>query len=103
MAGSPILHIDAYVLDTLMRDLVGHDRSPSAFIVYLWLWRRTVGEDRARVGASLQTIATETGLSKSSVQNAVARLKRRKLVTAARAGATVAPTYQVHAPWRRFP
>ena len=100
---SQALRIDPYVLDVLMRDLVGHDRSPSAFLVYLWLWRRTVGEDRARVGASLQTIATETGLSKSSVQNAMRRLKRRKLVSAARAGATVAPIYEVHTPWRRWP
>ena len=100
---SQALRIDAYVLDVLMRDLVGHDRSPSAFLVYLWLWRRTVGEDRARVGASLQTIATETGLSKSSVQNAVRRLTRRRLIGATREGATVAPIYEVHTPWRRWP
>ena len=30
--------VDDYVLDTLMRDLVGHDRRPSAFLVYLYLW-----------------------------------------------------------------
>ena len=35
--------VDAYVLDTLMADLVGHDRQPSAFLVYLFLWRRTHG------------------------------------------------------------
>ena len=29
--------IDGYVLDTLMRDLVGHDHRPSAFLVYLSL------------------------------------------------------------------
>ena len=97
------LALDPYVVDVLMRDLVGHDRSPSAFLVYLWLWRRTVAEDRARVGASLQTIATETGLSKSSVQNAVRRLARRKLITATRTAATTAPVYQVHTPWRRWP
>jgi hypothetical protein len=95
--------LDPYVVDVLMRDLVGHDRSPSTFVVYLWLWRRTVGENRSKVGASLQTIATETGLSKSSVQNAVRRLKRRKLVSAVSEAATAAPVYQVHTPWRRYP
>ena len=30
--------IDTYILDTLMADLVGHDRQPSAFLVYLFLW-----------------------------------------------------------------
>ena len=29
--------MDDYVFDTLMPDLVGHDRQPSAFIVYLFL------------------------------------------------------------------
>ena len=31
------LEIDDYVIDTLMADLVGHDRQPSAFLVYLSL------------------------------------------------------------------
>jgi hypothetical protein len=95
------LPLDAYVIDVLMRDLVGHDRAPSAFVVYLWLWRNGPGAGRPRVGASLQTIATQTGLSKSAVQAAVRRLSRRRLVTAHRARATEAPAYEIHAPWRR--
>ena len=35
--------IDPYIVDTLMPDLVGHDRQPSAFLVYLLLWRQTHG------------------------------------------------------------
>ena len=93
--------LDPYIADVLMRDLVGHDRASSAFIVYLWLWRGSRGEGRERIGASLQTIATRTGLSKSAVQAAVAHLKRRRLVTATRRHATEAPTYEVHEPWRR--
>jgi len=93
--------LDPYIADVLMRDLVGHDRSSSAFVVYLWLWRSSRGEGRSRVGASLQTIATRTGLSKSAVQKAVAHLARRGLVTASRAHATEAPTYEVHEPWIR--
>jgi len=93
--------IDPYLTDVLMRDLIGHDRAPSAFAVYLWLWRMTRGEGRARVGASLQTIATTTGLSKSAVQAAVRHLTRRRLITASKAGPTSAPLYQVHEPWRR--
>jgi hypothetical protein len=27
------LPLDAYIIDTLMPDLVGHDRQPSAFLV----------------------------------------------------------------------
>src|SRR5687767_205407 len=95
------LALDLYLTDVLMRDLVGHDRAPSAFLVYLWLWRMSRGEGRKRIGASLQTIATQTGLSKSAVQAAVRRLKRRRLVTATRACSTAAPVYQVLEPWRR--
>ena len=95
------IQVDPYLLDVLMRDLVGHDRATAAFIVYLWLWRTSRGEGRPRIGASLQTIATRTGLSKSAVQSAVRHLVRRQLVTASRDRPTVAPVYEVHAPWRR--
>ncbi|HEV2748277.1 MAG TPA: helix-turn-helix domain-containing protein [Allosphingosinicella sp.] len=95
------LPLEPYIIDVLMRDLVGHDRAASAYLVYLWLWRRSRGEGRAHVGASLQTLATQTGLSKSAVQKAVRHLAGRRLISAARSHATEAPTYQVHEPWRR--
>jgi len=93
--------LDPYVLDVLMRDLVGHDHTPSAFLVYLWLWGKTEG-GRRRLAASLGTIASETGLSKSSVQNAVRQLsQRRQLITVTREGPTTAPVYEVLKPWVR--
>jgi DNA-binding MarR family transcriptional regulator len=95
------LAFDRYIVDVLMRDLVGHDRSPSAFVVYLWLWRMSRGEGRPTVGASLQMIATETGLSKSSVQNAIRRLVQRGFLAARREGPTTAPIYEVREPWKR--
>ena len=98
---SRTIAIDPYVTDVLMRDLVGHDRASSAFLVYLWLWRMSRGEGRERIGASLQTIATQTGLSKSAVPAAVRHLARRRLVSATRASLTAAPVYEVHEPWRR--
>ncbi len=93
--------LDPYITDTLMRDLLGHDRAPSAFALYLWLWRHTRGIGKSALGASLQRMATETGLSKSSVQNALRRLRRRKLVAVRRDGPTVACRYEVLEPWRR--
>jgi hypothetical protein len=95
------LAIDPYVVDTLMRDLVAHDRAPSAFVVFLWLWRQTHGQGREKIGASLADIAHATGLSKSSVQNAVRRLSRRRLIARTRSGPTVAPIYQVNETWKR--
>jgi len=95
------LSVDAYILDVLMRDLVGHDRRPSAFLVYLWLWRNGPGAGRDTVGASLQNLATDTGLSKSAVQKSVRHLVWRGLVSMTRTGPTDAPLYQVKQPWRR--
>ena len=34
------LTLDPYVIETLMPDLVGHDKQPSAFVVFLYLWAR---------------------------------------------------------------
>ena len=93
--------LESYIVDVLMRDLVNHDRAPSAFIVYLWLWRQTKGRKRNRLGASLQTIASETGVSKSSVQNAVRHLVRRKLIAVHHQGFTEAPLYEVLETWKR--
>ena len=72
--------LDRYVVDVLMPDLVGHDRKPSAFIVYLYLHGMATRTGRDRVSASLQTIAVQTGLSKSSVQSAIRHLRRRGLL-----------------------
>jgi hypothetical protein len=94
------LTVDRYVLDVLMRDMVGHDHAPSGFLVFLWLWGKTDG-GRRRHAASLQTIARETGLSKSSVQNAVRYLRdRRRLIRMAREGPTTPPIYEVVPSWR---
>jgi hypothetical protein len=42
-----------------MRDLVGHDRSPSAYLVYLWLLRETQENETGRVGASCRQLPPE--------------------------------------------
>ena len=34
--------IDDYVLDVLMRDLIGHDQKPAAYLVYLHLYGHAV-------------------------------------------------------------
>ena len=95
------LKLDPYVVETLMPDLVGHDRRPSAFLVYLYLWRHT-NAGRARSGAiPLRTIAEGTGISKRAVQNALRALVRRRLVTASHATPTSAPTFVIHRPWTR--
>ena len=95
------ISIDPYVIETLMPDLVGHDRQPSAFLVYLFLWMRTNAGRTRSDALPLRTLAEGTGMSKRSVQNALRTLTRRRLITVAHAGPTSAPTFTVHRPWAR--
>ncbi len=91
--------MDAYVLDVLLPDLVGHDRHPSALIVYLVLWRLAAGRGDEPVAVSLRALAERTGLSKSAVQAAVRTLTRRRLIRVRHASRTAVPEYIVLHPW----
>jgi len=53
----PGVPVDPYVFDVLMGDLIGHDRQPSAFVLYLLIWRLTDGgkkEERAHQFAHVE-------------------------------------------------
>jgi hypothetical protein len=93
--------VDGYVLDILMPDLVGHDRRPAAFIVFLYLLRQAAATKRDTVSVSLQTIATNTGLSKSTVQAAIRHLRRRQLLDPSVAATVARPVRRVLRPWNR--
>jgi hypothetical protein len=94
-----MVSLDDYVTDVLMRDLVGHDRRPVSFLVYLWLAAEQRRKDAA-VRISYQELAESVGVSKSSVQAAVSWLVRRKLLAASKENATATPRYTVLSPWR---
>ena len=96
-----MIGVDDYVIDVLMRDLVGHDRAPSAFLVYLHLWAEAEKGGAQSVRASHQTIAEAVGISKSAVQKGVRCLLRRKLVKAHKETVTATPEYRVLRPWKR--
>ncbi|MGA9671007.1 MAG: helix-turn-helix domain-containing protein [Terracidiphilus sp.] len=91
--------IDDYVTDVLMRDLVGHDKKPVSFLVYLWLAAEQQRHG-AQVQISYQKLAESIGVSKSSAQSAVGWLVRRKLLGASKTTVTATPIYKVQSPWR---
>ncbi len=93
--------LDNYVVDVLMPDLVGHDRRPAAFIVYLYLLRTAASSRRDSISISLQTIATKTGLSKSTVQGAIRHLRQRRLLDPSVAASVTDPVRRVLRPWVR--
>jgi len=93
-----MLNFDEYVTDVLMRDLVGHDRRPVSFLVYLWI----AAEQQRRGSAvqiSYQDLAQSIGVSKSSAQASVGWLLRRKLLTVTKASVTATPSYTAQTPW----
>jgi CRP-like cAMP-binding protein len=90
--------MDVYALETLMADLVGHDRRPSAYLVWLALWAEGQGD---RVAMSHAALARRTGLSRRGVQDAVAHLQRRALIAVEREAPATVPRYSPLAPWRR--
>jgi hypothetical protein len=90
---------DDYVTDVLMRDLVGHDRKPVSFLVYLWL----AAEQSRRRGAveiGYQELAQNIGVSKSATQSSVKWLIGRKLLAVRKETVTATPSYSVLTPWR---
>lgn len=91
--------LDDYVVDILMRDLVGHDHQPTSFLIYLWLSYETARSRRERVPVSYQTIADSVGVSKTAAQTSVRWLVRRKLIEVKRNSPTAVPTYRVLHPW----
>jgi hypothetical protein len=93
---------DDYIIDVLMRDLVGHDRRPASFLVYLWLAAEQGRHPRTPVEISYQELAESVGVSKSAAQAAVGWLVRRKLLAVAKATATAVPRYTVLRPWARM-
>ena len=92
--------VDDYVLDVLMRDIVGHDRQPAAYLVYLYLYGRAARQRWKPVAASLRDLAEATGLSKSAAQTALELLRRRELVATTTKHSTAVPNHRVLRHWR---
>jgi len=92
--------VDDYVLDVLMRDLIGHDQQPAAYLVYLYLYGQATRKKWKPVVASVRTLADATGLSKSAIQTALANLRRRELIVSVRDHATATSRHRVLRHWR---
>jgi DNA-binding transcriptional MocR family regulator len=93
--------VDDYVLDVLMRDIVGHDRQPAAYLVYLHLYGQAARAKWKPVAASVRSLADETGLSKSAIQTALGLLRRRELIKSVSDHATAMTRHRVLRHWRR--
>ncbi len=96
-----IIPVDDYVLDILMRDIVGHDRQPAAYLVYLYLYGQAARARWKPLSSSLRMLAEATGLSKSAVQTALELLRRRELVETTSDHATAVPQHRVLRHWQR--
>jgi len=99
-----MIPLDDYVIDVLMRDLVGHDRRVVSFLVYLWFTSEQGNERRKGhvVEASYRQIAECIGVSRSSAQAAVGWLIKRELLASTKKTVTATPRYKVLTPWRDY-
>jgi hypothetical protein len=95
-----VVPVDDYVLDVLMRDLIGHDRRPAAYLVYLYLYGKAARASWKPIAASLRLLAEATGLSKSAVQTALENLRSRELIETTSDHATSVPEHRVLCHWR---
>jgi hypothetical protein len=93
--------IDDYVLDVLMRDLIGHDQRPAAFLVYLHLYGQAAQNKWRAITASVRTIADATGLSKSAVHTALTHLRHRQLIATSADHVTATPRHRVLRHWHK--
>jgi hypothetical protein len=94
------ISVDDYVIDVLMRDIVGHDRQPAAYLVYLYLYGRAARMKWKPITVSLRTLADVTGLSKSAVQTALEKLRYRELIRTTTPHTTATPCHRVLRHWR---
>jgi len=95
-----VIPIDDYILDVLMRDLIGHDQQPAAYLIYLYLYGQAARKKWKPIAASVRTLADATGLSKSAIQAALATLRRRELIVTSRDHATATSRHRVLRHWR---
>ena len=93
--------IDDYVLDVLLPDLAGHDRSPATFLIYVVIWTLLYRSEQKSIAVSLQQLGELSGLSKSTVQGAIRLLKRRGLIRATKSSKTAVPQYELIRHWIR--
>jgi hypothetical protein len=93
--------IDDYVLDVLMRDLIGYDQKPAAYLVYLYLYSQAARNKWDSISASVRMIGDATGLSKSAVHAALTHLRRRQLIATTADHVTATPRHRVLRHWRR--
>jgi hypothetical protein len=91
--------IDDYVLDVLLPDLVGHDRSPAAFLIYIVLWTQLFRSEERSTAVSLQKLSELSGLSKSAVQQALRLLRQRALIKVHKTSETSVPEYELVRHW----
>jgi len=95
------IELDPYVVFTLMRDLTGHDKKPSAFLVFLYLWSLARGSSQTRISISYQDLSDAIGISKSTAQSAIYHLTERRFIKVSLKHGTSIPEYTVQQTWRR--
>jgi hypothetical protein len=67
----------------------------------LMLWTNLFRSQSRAIEVSLQSLAAQTGLSKSAVQGAISLLQRRSLIRITKTSRTAVPQYELLRHWLR--
>lgn len=86
--------IDNYVMDRLLAEL-----GPTLSIIYIYLWRRTVGSGVGTVNLSMQVLSEALGISKRTAQQSVKKLNELNLLRSSRECDTGVSEHQILKPW----
>lgn len=89
------ISVDSYVFDYLVKEL----KNPICVIIYLYIWRRTIGEKIPYERLSHQLIADETGVARKTVLTNVRILQSLNLLEIKSDGDGMTCTYRILKPW----
>lgn len=90
--------LDAEVIDQVLPKL----KSMSAFAVYIYLWRMTIGQGKESINVSTKLIMNDVGLSRGAAQKAIELLNDQNLITSTglkRGG--IMPNHTILRPWKK--
>lgn len=92
------ISIDTYIIDSLFSRL----NNPSYSLIYLYIWRRSIGEGSQKADLSLRVISEAIGVSKRCVQEGVKHLNEIGLIKTIKKGKTAVPCHKVMEPWKKL-
>lgn len=89
--------VDNHVIDTLFAKI----NNVSACVVYMYLWRRTVGMNVESVKLSMRVLSDAIGISRRTAHEAIKRLNEMQLIKSSKESFTGIPEHTLLKSWKK--